>query len=173
MVPVGNMSNREAIEFRLATEADLLELRSLYAETVDELGPTAYTPAQVAAWKAFADDPGFDDFILEVHTYVAVSDVQAVGFCGIADDGHVASVYVGPAYCRQGVGSMLLTWALTRHPVPTSGRYYAEASAFSLPLFERCGFGLVGTEQTIRNGVAFERFLVERIVGPSGQGGGR
>ena len=114
MVLVGNMSNREAIEFRLATEADLLELRSLYAETVDELGPTAYTPAQVAAWKAFADDPGFDDFILEVHTYVAVSDVQAVGFCGIADDGHVASVYVGPAYCRQGVGSMLLTWALTR-----------------------------------------------------------
>ena len=52
MVLVGNMSNREAIEFRLATEADLLELRSLYAETVDELGPTAYTPAQVAAWKA-------------------------------------------------------------------------------------------------------------------------
>ena len=38
MVLVGNMSNREAIEFRLATEADLLELRSLYAETVDELG---------------------------------------------------------------------------------------------------------------------------------------
>lgn len=160
------MSNREAIEFRLATEADLLGLRSLFAATVDELGPTAYTPAQVAAWKAFADDPGFDDFIFGVHTYVAIRGARAVGFCGIVDDGHVASVYVSPERCRQGIGKTLLSWVLARHPAPTSGRYYGEASVFSLPLFERCGFRRVGTEQTIRHGVVFERFLVERAAGP-------
>ena len=160
------MSSRIAIDIRLATAADLLELRSLYAETVDELGPTAYAPAQVAAWEGFAADPGFGDFILDVHTYVATLDSQVVGFCGIADDGHVASVYVSPEHCRQGIGKTLLSWVLARHPVPTSGRYYGEASAFSLPLFERCGFRLIGTEQTIRDSVAFERFLVERIVGP-------
>jgi hypothetical protein len=53
---------------------------------------------------------------------------------------------------------------LSRHPHPGSGRYYAEASAFSLPLFERCGFRRTGSERADRNGVQFERFLVEREV---------
>jgi L-amino acid N-acyltransferase YncA len=135
------------------------------------LGPAAYTPAQVAAWKSFAGQSGFRDFILGVNTYVAVIGAEVVGFCGIADDGHVASVYVRPDRCGQGMGRKLLRWVLVRHPGPTSGRYYAEASAFSLSLFERCGFRQIGSEQTIRDGVAFERFLVARAAGADDSAG--
>ena len=141
-------------------------LREIYAGTVDRLGPSAYTPVQVDAWKAFASASEFDDFILGVNTCVAVSGAGIAGFCGIAEDGHVASVYVRADRCRQGVGTALLRRVLANHPAPTSGRYYAEASVFSLPLFTRCGFRRKGTEQAIRDGVVFERFLVERPIDP-------
>ena len=58
----------------------------------------------------------------------------------------------------------MLKFALKEHATPQSGRYYTEASAFSLPLIECCGFRRVGTEHVVREGVAFERFLMERSV---------
>ena len=87
------------------------------------LGPSAYTPAQVAVWQSFAWQAEFDDFIFGVSTCVAVLDAGIVGFCGIADDGHVASVYVRPDCCGQGIGGALLREVLARHPSPDSGRY--------------------------------------------------
>jgi putative acetyltransferase len=164
------VNRAHAIDIRLAQSSDLPTLRRIYADSVAILGPAAYTPAQVAVWQGFAGEAEFDDFILAANTYVAILGADLVGFCGIADDGHVASVYVRPACCRQGIGGTLLREVLARHPSPVSGRYYAEASCFSLPLFLRSGFERTGSEQVERNGVAFERFLVARRVGPRGCG---
>jgi putative acetyltransferase len=41
-------------------------------------------------------------------------------------------------------------------------RLYAEASEFSLGLFEKCGFHIYDTEIVERQGVQFKRYLVER-----------
>ncbi len=164
---------------RPACRADLPALRALYADAVRFAGPVSYNAAQVAAWAAFADDDGFAGFIDAVHTYVALidpdtdvhggagsesHDPRILGFCGIGDDGHVASVYVYGCCQGQGIGRTLLDFALAAHPAPTTGRYRAEASAFSLPLFLHLGFRLVGTERVLRDGVPFERFLVEKAV---------
>lgn len=158
------MSLDTPISLRPVGNTDLPSLRSIYANAVGAIGPTAYSSDQVEVWRAFASEGDFDDFILSVHTYAAVIGGKAIGFCGIADDGHVASVYVRPDWFGQGIGSTLLSAVLRRYPEPTSGRYYAEASIFSLPLFERSGFRRTGTEQADRCGVKFERFLVERIA---------
>lgn len=169
---------------RPACGADLPVLRALYANAVRAAGPASYTLAQVAAWAAFANDHAFAGFIDAVHTYVALADhdtdahadadsgsgshgPRILGFCGVGDDGHVASVYVDAAFQGQGIGTALLDFALAAHPAPTTGRYRAEASAFSLPLFLRLGFRLVGTERVLRDAVPFERFLVEKAVGKS------
>jgi GNAT superfamily N-acetyltransferase len=82
----------------------------------------------------------------------------------LAGDGHVASIYVGPDWLRQGIGIKLLSGVLRLHPEPTSDRCYAEASIFSLPLFKRCGFRQIGSERAERSGVSFERFPVERVA---------
>lgn len=158
------MNAASGVNFRLAVAADLPALRAIYAASVTAMGPSAYTPKQVAVWREFAEQAGFEDSILAVNTFIACLDDDNVGFCGIADDGHVASVYVRPDRCGKGIGGALLSEAMVRHPAPSCGRYYAEASRFSLPLFLRYGFDRTGTEQVERNGVAFERFLVARSV---------
>lgn len=153
---------------RPATAADVDALRRLYAAAVADLGPTAYTPDQVAAWRGFADAPGFAAFVLDVHTYLALVGGETAGFCGISDAGHVASIYVAPDRARQGIGRALLDGVMRRHPLPTSGRFHAEASLFSLGLFESLGFRRCGREVCDRGGVSFERLLVERPVVPAG-----
>jgi putative acetyltransferase len=158
------MSIHQQIDLRRALESDLLVLQSLYADAVLSVTPSTYSPDQVDVWSSFAQDAVFSDFIYGVNTYVATKDAEAVGFCGVAEDGHVVSIYVSPGWVRQGIGTRLLNRVLLLHPVPTSGRYYAEASSFSLPLFQRCGFQRTGIEKAIRKGVTFERFLVERAV---------
>jgi putative acetyltransferase len=154
-----------AADIRAARAGDLGVLRRVYADAVRSAGPTAYTQGQVRAWSRFAEDAAFADFVLGVHTYVAEEAGSVVGFCGIADDGHVASVYVRGDRIGQGIGKSLLRHALAAHPQPASGRYYAEASRLSLPLFRRCGFRETGRECVIRDGETFERFHVELPVG--------
>ena len=155
---------------RLARLRDLAALRILYAESVRVLGPGQYSPDQVRMWASFADSDGFDAFILDVDTYVAELTGSAVGFCGVATDGHVASVYVAPVHARRGLGGWLLRHALAARPRPSSGGWYAEASALSLPLFLRHGFRETGRERVFRQGVEFERHLVARaIVAAGGQ----
>ncbi len=152
------------MRIRSATLTDLPTLRDIYADAVLSAAPTAYTAAQIAVWSAFARQDAFSDFISDVKTYVAEKGSAIVGFCGIAADGHIASVYVRGGWHRQGVGLALLKFVLKEHATPYSGRYTAEASVFSRPLFECCGFRQVGTEHVVREGVPFERFLMERSV---------
>ena len=161
---------RPHLFIRLARPDDVPALRRIYAGAVRALAPGHYSPAQIAAWAGFAGTDEFPAFILGVDTFVAqlggrvdgVPGAVPAGFCGIAADGHIASVYVAPGQARRGLGTALLEHALAAHPRPASGRWYAEASRLSLPLFLHRGFDEVGTERSERAGVAFERHLVER-----------
>ena len=56
---------------RPVTVGDVDDLRQLYRESVATLGPAAYSAAQVAAWQAFAAQPGFADFVLTPGTWLA------------------------------------------------------------------------------------------------------
>lgn len=151
------------MRLRLAQASDLPELATLFRQTVRTHGPHYYSPAQTQAWAVFADaiNP-FEQFILAVTTFVAVDDRGSIaGFAGIADDGHVASAYVRHDCIHQGIGSILMQTLLDyaeEHHIP---HLYAEASSFSLGLFKKFGFRLYGTETVERQGVMFERFLVE------------
>ena len=152
------------MQIRAVNPSEVPALRALYADAVRSAGPAGYSEAQLRAWSAFAGEDGFEAFVLGVDTFVAVRGGRIEGFCGIADDGHVASIYVHGRCMRQGIGGALLDFALATHPAPSYGRYYAEASLLSLPLFQSRGFRLVGTETTQRGGVAFQRHLVEKVL---------
>ncbi len=149
---------------RRADSRDLPQLSQLYRDSVEAIGPTAYSPQQVTAWSAFAQADNFALFIATATTFVAEDASGIVGFCGIEADGHVASIYVRPDSMRLGIGSRLLSHVLLHANDLGLRRLHVEASHFSRPLFLRHGFVDSGTEVVERNGVSFERFLMERIA---------
>lgn len=150
------------MNIRLANESDLLELAHLFRQTVLTHGPQHYTPAQTQAWAAFASDTKhFRALILDVTTFVAADNTGILGFAGIAEDGHVASAYVRHDCIHQGIGSVLMKAVLEYAQRNHIQRLYAEASMFSLGLFKKLGFYRYDTETVARQGVQFERHLVE------------
>lgn len=149
---------------RRAIEADLPALAELYTHSVVTVGPKVYTPEQVRMWASSpCDAEAFRRLILGVTTFVAQSAGRPVGFCGVADDGHIASLYVHGDHVRQGIGSQLLRAALDHARAREMGRLYTEANPFSKPLFEKFGFEVYGTERVDRGGVTFERYLMQQI----------
>jgi putative acetyltransferase len=157
------------MKIRTATEADLPTLAALYRDTVLVNAPEHYTLAQTEDWAAVdGASPRFRQFILGVTTYVAVDDTGLLGFAGIGDNGYVASVYVRHDCLHRGIGSVLIQAVLAHAQEKQIQRLYAEASEFSLGLFQKFGFSQYDTEVVDRNGVQFTRYLVERVLAGHG-----
>ncbi|MFH7245047.1 MAG: GNAT family N-acetyltransferase [Spirulina sp.] len=151
------------LTMRLATAEDIALLAALYRETVLTHAPQHYSPAQTKAWAAFgANTPQFHRFILGGTTYVAEAET-VLGFGGLAADGHITALYVRHDCLGRGIGSQLLKTLLNQAHHESMTRLYAEASAFSLGLFQTFGFCHYGTDQVDRGGVMFERYLVEKM----------
>lgn len=153
------------MNLRTADQADVPHLARLYRDTVMAHGPAHYTEAQTAAWAASTLDAAeFEHFILGVRTYVADTPTGIVGFGGLALDGHIASLYVRHDCLGRGVGSALLQFLIEQAERDRLPRLYAEASEFSLGLFQKFGFRHYDTEVVQRLGVSFTRYLVEKAL---------
>jgi putative acetyltransferase len=148
------------VHIRFADLRDLPALRHLYQDTVRAIGPQAYSEDQVTAWAAFAEADTFPLFISTSTTFVAEDASGILGFCGVSEDGHLASLYVRHDCCRQGVGSRLLARALQHADDLGISQLHTEASHFSRPFFQQHGFADAGTETVKRAGVDFTRFLM-------------
>jgi len=152
------------MNIRIAEELDIPALAELYQTTVLQIAPGHYSAEQTQMWAAFAADTvGFQQFILKATTFIASDESGILGFAGIAADGHVTSTYVRSDRIRQGIGSTLMQKILEYAHNHKIERLYAEASEFSLGLFEKFGFYIYDTEIVDRQGVKFRRYLVERI----------
>jgi putative acetyltransferase len=150
---------------RLAAAADVPALAALYRRCALALGPQVYSPQQVQAWASSADDaPRFARYILDAETWIAADRSGGPrGFCGVALHGDVAevhSLYVDPAFGRQGLGSRLLAWAMA-HARERGARHFAAwATPLSRPVFERAGLALERAVTEPYQGVLFERYRV-------------
>ncbi len=148
---------------RLATVADVPQLARLYYETVIHNGGQHYTEAQTQAWASFAhDQTAFAQFVTAVTTFLLEADGDILGFAGLAPDGHVTAIYVRSDRLGQGIGSRLMETLLSHADAEGIHRLYAEASKFSLGLFLKFGFQQFDIEVVDRNGVQFQRYLVEK-----------
>lgn len=162
-----------SVHLRPVRAGDLPALAALYGAAARTLGPAVYTPRQVQAWAAFADDAAaFGDYVLQPDTWVAVPDGtpaadRPVGFSGwqpIAGtaDAEIRSLYVHPQSGRRGVGTRLLAASVERARAAGAEALWAWVTPLSRPLFERAGFRLVQTVHEDFAGVPFERYRVRQ-----------
>lgn len=151
------------MNIRIGEESDIPALSELYQTTVLAVAPQRYSPEQTQAWASLAlDIDSFRQFILTATTLIAEDETGILGFAGIAQDGHVTAVYVKSDRIRQGIGSTLMQEILEYAHLYKIKRLYAEASEFSLGLFQKFGFHIYDFEIVDRKGVKFKRYLVER-----------
>ena len=88
------------MKIRAATVLDIPALATVYRDSVKAIAPQRYSPEQVEAWAYFpSDTEAFNDFIFHPTTFVAELDGMIVGFSGVEENGHIASLYeIGRAH---------------------------------------------------------------------------
>jgi len=147
---------------RAAAPGDLMALARIYRTAIGHLGPHAYTPQQVCAWAAFADDrDAFRAWLDGAETAVAV-DAQGwpLGFAGLEAPARIASLFVAPGAMRRGIGSALLAQHLAALAARGVREVTADASEFSLTVFRRFGFRVLAIERCTLRGVDFSRYAM-------------
>ena len=135
--------------YRLRTfrEEDADALAALAVRSIERIGPRAYSPQQVAAWRArhgnaarYVERAGGGDTIL-VTVDQAGRACAYVLLAAPSDSGsHLDHLYCDPDHTRRGLAERLLAEAERLARAAYSARIFTEASELARPAFERAGY---------------------------------
>ena len=107
------------MRIRDATPADAEAVRRVHADSIEGLGPEAYSQEQVEAWALGCESADYDAAIRQTDAFlVAERDGEVVGFGSLdlepseqdyesSPDAEITGVYVHPSVVREGVGTAL------------------------------------------------------------------
>jgi putative acetyltransferase len=145
--------------------SDLGLVIDLFTQTVRRINCRDYSPEQIAAWAPRPPDHAYWLKRLEGLTiWVAESDRQIVGFCGLGAEGHVDMLYVDYRFQRRGVARLLYQQVEVEARRTGARRLFTEASITARQFFERMGFKIL-REQTVQlRGAAFTNFAMEKNI---------
>lgn len=151
--------------FRIASNSDFNKLREIYRLSVQKLATKLYSKEQVEAWSNFPKNyDKFHEFIFKPTTFILEIDNNIIAFCGLKNDGHIASFYVHPDFSRKGYGTKILNFVLEKGQELGIKRFYTEASFLSQPVFKRCGFQVIEMETVKYGEISFDRYKMEKLL---------
>jgi len=148
---------------RPCTPADIDALAAIYRDAVMEIGITAYTAEQAAIWASFPDDRhAFGTLLGQGIALIADVDGAPAAFCHLHPRDHISLLYTAPRFARMGLATAVYRGVEAHARRQGQAVLTTDASKISRPFFEHHGFVVRRTEQTIRQGVAFERYQMEK-----------
>ncbi|MEQ8826083.1 MAG: GNAT family N-acetyltransferase [Filomicrobium sp.] len=101
------MSNQ--VPLRPFLPKDVMGLRELFAQSIEELTQEDYDEDQRAAWAARAADPqAFGKRLLDATTLVVEVEGELAGFGSLKDNQMIDMLYVHPYFVGQGVGTAIV-----------------------------------------------------------------
>lgn len=151
---------------RPVTPEDTLALAAIYRDAVFGIGATAYAAEQVAVWATFPDDlAAFGKLLSQGYALVAEIDGAPAAFCHLHPLNHVSLLYTATRHARMGLATAVYLGIEEVARREDQTVLTTDASKLSRPFFECHGFVVRRTEQTIRQGVAFERYQMVKRLG--------
>lgn len=162
------MSLTDQTTLRPATRTDLSDLKDIYIDAVQTLGPLAYSAEAVAAWQRWPNDSP-DEFrqrVLAGHTWVAEVNGTAAAFAEFTAPDHLDFLYTKGAFARRGLATRLHQH-LERIALSEGATFLrTEASYLSRPAFAKFGYEVFAFEIVERFGEKFRRFKMRKFLRP-------
>lgn len=147
---------------RLIVPSDAALLREIYADAIESQAPQLYSDQQVRAWAALAWLPGVLDQTLQEGSGWLSGEDAAFAIRHPPD--RLALLYCRGRAARQGHGKALLNRIEADAIANGVLALRTEASQFSRPLLERCGWRLLAPEIITIAGVPFERYRMHKAL---------
>lgn len=102
------MTSRRSHPLRPFIPADVMHLRELFAQSIEELTQDDYDEDQRIAWASVAADAdSFARRLASMLTLVVQIEGEYAGFASLKDNTRLEMLYVHPDFAGQGVGATL------------------------------------------------------------------
>lgn len=141
---------------------DLPAVVDVYRDAVRRIAPTLYTPEQVDAWAAFADDSALRTMMTQGYRLVVESEAGIDAFALLDPPDYISLLYCRARASRQGHASRLLKALEAEARHRGVARVHTAASLISHPFFLRHGYTVDTPERVERNGVDFDRYRMSK-----------
>ncbi|MEX0589600.1 MAG: GNAT family N-acetyltransferase, partial [Xanthobacteraceae bacterium] len=120
---------------------DVPVLADIFSASIEGLAGEDYSPSQVDAWAAAAEDEdAFEQKLAKRLTLVATMEGAPVGFAALEEPGRVDLLYVHPAVAGRGVGTMLLDALEKLATARGAAKLTADVSDNAQEFFAKHGF---------------------------------
>ena len=133
---------------RAARQADVVELKELFQNTVLAINRRDYSQAEVEDWASCGDDLSNIEDMIKTHYFIVAVNQQSeiVGFSSITPQGYLHSMFVHKDFQGEGIATILLN-EIEQYAI-TNGimRITSEVSLTARPFFEKKGY-IVEEEQ--------------------------
>lgn len=139
---------KENFTIRTAQQSDIIELKSLYQNTVLTINRRDYSQAEVEDWASCGDNLSEIGDMVKTHYFIVAVNQQSeiVGFSSITPQGYLHSMFVHKDFQGKGIATILLE-EIERHAIATGiMRITSEVSLTARPFFEKRGY-IVEEEQ--------------------------
>jgi putative acetyltransferase len=148
---------------RLYHYRDLAAVAEVFCAAVRRLGPTIYSPEQVAVWAHYGERlPDLQNSLSLGVTFVFEDEQGLAGFGQLFPIHQVNYLYVHPDRMRQGIGTALfreLEASAQRARAPVID---VQANPLSRAFFAHQGLRVVEKDIVYREGLAFERWYMAK-----------
>lgn len=150
---------------RAYRDDDAETLAAVCRAAIGEIGPRAYSKAQVNAWRA--RHPGADRYrerVAEGDTILVAVDCEdrPVAYALLQPDGHLDHLYAHPNHTRRGLADKLLDAAEGQARRTGADRLYTEASDLARPAFERAGYRVSHRREFEIDGVPIHNWAMDK-----------
>ena len=146
-------------------DGDLEPIVAVFTDTVRQVNVQHYSPDQIAAWAPRPPDLAhWRERFASLAIWVAESNGQVIGFCGLGDGGHVDFLYTDYRFQRQRVASRLYQQVEAEVIRQGARRLFTEASITARPFFEKMGFKVLREQQVEFRGVMFQNYVMEKHI---------
>lgn len=136
----------------------------IFLRAIREVASKDYSPAQIDAW-AKVDDAGvWAEWRANRPTWLAIHDMQPVGFTDLKADGCLDMMFVHPDHQGKGVASLLLETVEVAALNQGHRRIFTEASLTARPFFERKGFIVLAAQTVEKRGQTLPNFRMEKLL---------
>jgi GNAT superfamily N-acetyltransferase len=152
------------LNIRQATLADAPRIHELHLASVRALCAPSYDQAAIDGWLTGRSSESYLSGIAEGATFIAETSTRIVGFCE-AIPGEVRAVFVEPQSVGKGVGTALLSRALSLAAVGHSGPVRLESTLNAVTFYEHFGFRQINRASVRRNDVDVPIVVMEKIAG--------
>ena len=151
--------------------ADAPVLAAIFRAAIETLAAEDYSPAQLEAWIAAADDEdGFARKLGGQLTLIATVEREPAGFASLKDNDYLDMIYVRPEFAGRGVAKTLVEALETLAAARGQAKLTADVSDAARDFFAHRGYTAVRRNTVELNGQWLGNTTMEKSLPPARKG---